>query len=251
MTAFFADDGTEAVLRVMDREPWRSFGVDLTRRESDVQHLLENTPVPAPKSIALDDGTHCGSPAHLMTLLPGAIDPRRFDERSIRQLAALLADIHDVPPPPTLRAYQSWAWEAKYVVPTWASDPTLWETAFAILRTTPPPFSPTLIQRDFQMRNVLWEDDRISGVVDWVETSTGPAWLDVAHCCSYLTMEPDGAEAAAAFTTAYRALTGRESQPYFDVMDIVAFLPAPNRPALVTDTVRLRRLEQRLTTVLA
>jgi hypothetical protein len=33
---------------------------------------------------------------------------------------------------------------------------------------------------------VLWLGGRVTGVVDWVETSIGPAWLDVAHCSTNL-----------------------------------------------------------------
>ena len=32
----------------------------------------------------------------------------------------------------------------------------------------------------------LWSEGRVTGLVDWVETSTGPADLDVAHCASRL-----------------------------------------------------------------
>ena len=89
----------------------------------------------------------------------------------------------------------------------------------------------------------------MSGVVDWVETSIGPAWLDVAHCCTNIAIG-HGSDAADRFAAAYVARTGREPQPYFDVMDIVGFLPPPGRDGFITDAGERRRLEERLRTVL-
>src|SRR5690348_2714767 len=63
------EQGDPAVLRVMTREPWRTHGEGLTTREHEVQRLLEDTPVRAPRTLALDAaGGSCGHPAHLMTL---------------------------------------------------------------------------------------------------------------------------------------------------------------------------------------
>lgn len=170
------------VLRLMTNEPWRRHGPGLVTRESEIQEMLASTPVRAPRSLALDPaGEHCGHPAHLMTFLPGAPDLVRADDRSLTALAETLAEIHAVIPTIEVRTYQSWAWEAKFLVPDWAVDQGLWEEAFALLRSAPPAYEPCFIHRDFRTGNLLWSGDRISGVVDWVETSIGPAWLDVAH----------------------------------------------------------------------
>ena len=212
--------------------------------------MLASTRVPAPRSRALDaEGLTCGFPAHLMSLLPGRVDVDRVDPVSLDRLADLLATIHDVAPTVEVRTYQSWAWEAKYSVPPWATDPGVWEEAFALLRTDPPAYEPCFIHRDFQLRNVLWSGGHVSGVVDWVETSIGPAWLDVAHCCTNIAIG-HGSEAADRFAAAYVDRTGREPQPYFDVMDVVGFLPPPGREGFITDEDERRRLEQRLRSVL-
>jgi aminoglycoside phosphotransferase (APT) family kinase protein len=244
-----ADDG-EFALRLMTREPWRGHGPALTTRECEVQQMLADSSVPAPRSRALDaDGRACGFPAHLMSLLPGRTDLDRTDELSLDLLAAQLAGIHDISPTIDVRVYQSWAWEAKYVVPPWARDAALWEDAFALLRTDAPHVEPCFIHRDFQYRNVLWSGDRISGVVDWVETSMGPAWLDVAHCCTNIAII-HGSETADRFAAAYVARTGREPQHYFDVMDIVGFLPPPGKEGFITRGSERRRLEKRLSSVM-
>jgi aminoglycoside phosphotransferase (APT) family kinase protein len=250
MLALDTGDGGEHVLRLMTREPWHSHGPALTTRECEVQRMLADSCVPAPRSRALDaDGRACGFPAHLMTLLPGRTDLDRIDEVSLDRLAALLADIHDISPTIDVRTYQSWAWEAKYSVPPWAGDAALWEDAFALLRTDVPDFEPCFIHRDFQHRNVLWSGDRISGVVDWVETSMGPAWLDVAHCCTNIAIT-HGSDTADRFADAYVARTGREPQHYFDVMDIVGFLPPPGKEGFITADGERRRLEERLSSVM-
>jgi aminoglycoside phosphotransferase (APT) family kinase protein len=249
MLALDTGDGGEHVLRLMTREPWRSHGPALTTRECEVQQMLAGTGVPAPRSRALDaDGRACGFPGHLMSMLPGRVDLDRVDEVSLDRLADLLAGIHDISPTIDVRPYQSWAWEAKYSVPPWATDAALWEEAFALLRTDAPDFEPCFIHRDFQHRNVLWSDDRISGVVDWVETSIGPAWLDVAHCCTNIAIT-HGSETADRFAAAYVARTGREPQHYFDVMDVVGFLPPPGKEGFITAADERLRLEERLSSV--
>lgn len=250
MLALTPSTGDDVVLRLMTREPWRSHGRGLTTRESEVQGMLMTSDVPAPRSVALDpDGAACGDPAHLMTLLPGRVSTSRVDSDSLEQLADLLATIHDVAPIIDVRDYQTWAWEAKFVVPPWASDAGLWTEAFALLRTDPPAYSPCFIHRDFGLRNVLWARGRISGVVDWVETSLGPAWLDVAHCSTNIAID-HGSEAAERFEAAYVERTECEPQAHFDVMDIVGFLPPPGGACFIQDPAALRRLEGRLGSVL-
>jgi aminoglycoside phosphotransferase (APT) family kinase protein len=250
MLVITPDRREPVVLRLMTNEPWRTHGAPLTTRESEIQRMLAMTSVPAPRSLALDaTGERCGHPAHLMTLLPGAIEPQRKDAASLARLAALLASVHAIEPTIDVRSYQSWAWEAKFVVPTWATDAGLWEDAFALLRSEPPAYEPRFIHRDFQPRNVLWSGGEISGVVDWVEASIGPAWLDVAHCASNLAIV-HGTEVADRFADAYVATTGCAPQPYFDVMDVVGFLPPPGKASFITDPAEWARLEQRLAAVM-
>jgi aminoglycoside phosphotransferase (APT) family kinase protein len=251
MLALTTDGDDDVVLRLMTREPWRTHGAELTIRESEIQEMLAGTPVPAPRTLALDvHGQDCGFPAHLMTLLPGRVDIDRVDGAFLGELADLLVTIHDVAPTIEVRAYQSWAWEAKFQAPRWGSDPGLWEEAFALLRTAPPEFQPCFIHRDFQPRNLLWSEGHVTGVVDWVETSMGPAWLDVAHCSTNLAIV-HGSDAADLFAAAYAERADCDAEPYFDVMDVVGFLPPPGRDAFFEDdSDENRRLEERLRAVM-
>ena len=251
MLALTPHQGTPVVLRLMTVEPWRTHGVELTAREHETQQLLDRRPsrrhAPSRSTRA---GERCGHPAHLMTLAPGRLEPHRLDGLSLDHLADLLATVHEVEPSADARVFQSWAWEAKYVVPDWADDPGLWQDAFALLRTPVPAHGPTFLHRDFGPHNVLWSDGRVTGLVDWVETSVGPAWLDVAHCSTNLALR-HGSEVADRFAAAYVGRTGRAPQPYVDVMDVVGFLPPPDREGFVTDPVERSRLEERLRVVLA
>jgi aminoglycoside phosphotransferase (APT) family kinase protein len=253
------DAGERWVLRLIDREPWSRHGPGLVARERATQQELAGTDVAAPRSVATDpEGRHAGHAAHLMSHVDGRVEAR-FDGGHALASAAVLARIHAVQPRERPRDYQTWAVPAKWVVPPWATRPDLWERAFAILAGSPPAFAPTFLHRDFHPGNLLWLDDRLTGVVDWVETSTGPAALDLAHCRTNLALLHE-AGAGAEFVAAYRdAAADPGDTTYWDVMDLVAFLPAPEMVvpvwaargvALEVDDVR-RRLEEHLAAVLA
>jgi len=223
--------GTRMVLRLMTEEPWKTHGEGLTSRERAAQLELAGTTVPAPKSLSLDArGIAVGVAAHLMTHRPGTPDEAP-DEPKLTAMAEMLARIHDVQPREPFRTYQSWAPPAKWVVPEWTKHPNAWRRAFAVLQEGPPEHEPVFIHRDFSHRNLLWRGTEISGVVDWVETSHGPAWLDAAHAATNLALAL-GVEGANSLLKAYGALTESRLEPYWLVLDAVGFLPVPGRSPL-------------------
>lgn len=212
-------DGGSTVLRLVTEQPWRRHGPELVAREAWSQRVLAGTPVPAPRSVAT--GAVGDVAAHLMTPVAG-----RPGDGPVTALARLLADIHEVVADPVPRPFQSWAGEEKRVVPGWSARPQVWQRAFDVLAEGEPAWDPCFLQRDFGPRNVLWQGERVGGVVDWVETSTGPAWLDVAHGASNLALR-HGPDEAARFAAAYVAETGRAREPWWEVLDVVGFLPPP------------------------
>ena len=244
MLALRDEAGTASVLRLMTNEPWRTHGAELAARERTAQLALAGTPVPAPVSLGLDaEGAATGGvAAHLMSRLPGSALVDVVDA-DLDAMADLLAAIHSVRPAVPFRTFQSWAWEEKSVVPTWTKRPTSWSRAFELLSGPTPTYEPTFLHRDFGHRNLLWQGGSISGVVDWVETSTGPAWLDAGHAASNLAVA-FGAGPAVAFLERWAATSGTSPEPHWLVMDAVGYLPPPGRPPMFGDPAQLERLDE-------
>ena len=240
MLALDHRDGAESVLRLMTHEPWRTHGAELTTRERDAQLFLAGSGVPTPASLALDaDGAACGVAAHLMTRLPGVPLEQDLD---LTAMASLLARIHRLRPVEPFRDFQSWAWEAKWVLPSWTRHPDSWRRAFEVLAGPAPAHEPTFLHRDFSHRNLLWAGGSVSGVVDWVETSTGPAWLDASHAASGLAVMI-GAEPAVAFLEQYADHAPEPLHPFWLVMDTVGYLPPPGKLPLFRHAYQLARLD--------
>jgi aminoglycoside phosphotransferase (APT) family kinase protein len=251
----------EYVLRLLDKDPWRRHGASLIRRESQVQTMLRHSCVPVPQSLGTDaTGELAGHPAHLMSKLPGHLQLHRSDAAHLQALADTLARIHEFVPFAPPRAFQSWATPAKRTVPPWATHAAGWRSAFERVDDDPP-FDAVFLHRDFHLGNVLWSEGQVSGVVDWVETSWGPAELDVAHCRTYLAML-HGPDAAVAFQRAYatrRPGYDPTNQAHWDVVDIVGYLPDPVKVVRpwrdhgidISDDTARYRLEHHLRSVLA
>ena len=106
-------------------------------------------------------------------------------------------------------------------------------------RPPAPAYEPTFLHRDFGHRNLLWQGGTISGVVDWVETSTGPAWLDAAHAASNLALA-FGTGPAVAFVERWAALSGTAPERHWLVMDAVGYLPPPGKPPMFGDPASSR-----------
>ncbi|MEX3107178.1 MULTISPECIES: phosphotransferase [unclassified Streptomyces] len=205
------DDTSHVVLRSFVKPFFRRHAPGLLQREADILTLLaKEDGIPAADLVAVDpDATHCDHPSLAMTALPGQV---RFDEDDLEhrldQLAALLARIHAVDPVERPRDYQAWTSADRVRTPR--GD--LWTRAVDLIRREPPAYEPCFLHRDFHPGNVLFHDGRVTGVVDWVETSWGPADLDVAHCSTALALL-HGPEAGLGFRERYEAHGGRPLAP--------------------------------------
>lgn len=228
--------------------------------------LLHNKKWPVPRLLAVDPtGDQAGAPATLTSWLPGVIQLDRLPDSSLQQLASFAAGLHavSVPPDSIPDPFDSWIPE-DLRVPDWAGDASLWKQAIDQIQQPPPDTLPTLLHRDFHPGNALWRDvaqpgrRELSGVIDWADASWGAADLDVAHCVSNFAMLHDFA-AANTFVTYYRDAGGvldhdREARAYWQVLDILSFLPDPAyimRAILValpdtTEAVVRTRLEELL-----
>ncbi|MEU0032791.1 MULTISPECIES: aminoglycoside phosphotransferase family protein [unclassified Streptomyces] len=215
----------------------------LLTREAHVLTLLRTTDVPAATVWAVDaTGEHCDHPSLLMSMLPGSV---RLEQERAETRAALLArqllKIHRVRTTGQTRprSYQAWTSPERVRPPTAPDRPELWERAVDVIRQAPPDYEGCFLHRDFHPGNVLFsghgEDLRVSGVVDWVETSWGPADLDVAHCSTALALL-HGPDLGMTFADLYVAAGGRLSNEpaahlYWRLLDALAFAPDAEKVA--------------------
>jgi aminoglycoside phosphotransferase (APT) family kinase protein len=196
----------------------------LVRDEAATLRAVHDAGLPAPGLIAADaDGSEPdGHPALLMTRVPGRVDITPADpEGWLRQIAAMAVRIHDVQvaaPPP----FRSRIDAAAPVIPSSATRPAVWEAAFAILRQQPPEPATCLIHRDYQPFNLLWRRGRLTGVVDWATSCTGPADFDAGHCRLTLAVL-FGADWAERLRLAYEAEAGRAIDPWWDLYALTAY----------------------------
>ncbi|NUV67063.1 aminoglycoside phosphotransferase family protein [Streptomyces sp. CAI-121] len=216
----------------------------LLNREADILRLLGDTDVPAATLVAVDAAAeHCDHPSLLMSLLPGALllDDRGADDRA-DLLARQLVRIHRLPVAARQRprTYQAWASPERVVLPPATARPELWQRAVDVIRREPPAYRGRFLHRDFHPGNVLFtgtgDDLRISGVVDWVETSWGPADLDVAHCSTALALlhgVPAGMRFADRYVAAGGTLAGDSTDHlYWRLLDALGFAPDGEKVAV-------------------
>ena len=207
------------VLRIFRAERWDVPADELSRREVLILQALAETPLPAPAPIDtfMDNGV-------LMSWLPGTVElPQQPDPTWLKQLAETLAAIHSsgitVP-----CAYESWNDTIADRQPAWWSDEVLWAEA-QMQAAAAPEFEPVFVHRDYHPVNVLWEDGRIVGIVDWINACMGPIGADVAHCRGNLAIMY-GLETAEAFLAAYQALApDYQHHPYWVLDDALSAMP--------------------------
>ncbi|MFI6929219.1 alpha/beta fold hydrolase [Streptomyces sp. NPDC050287] len=247
MRCLTLDDGTGLVLRAFVKPFFRRHAPGLLAREASVLALLAGEEgIPAARPLAVDASAElCDHPSLLMSLLPGRVRVDEEDtaalERRLDLLAAQLVRIHRVVPDELPRAYQAWTSPERVRTP----PGPLWERAVDVIRREPPSYEGCFLHRDFHPGNVLFDGDgggggggerngdgdglRISGVVDWVETSWGPADLDVAHCSTALALL-HGPEYGLGFRARYEAHGGHRladgpDHLYWRLLDALAYSP--------------------------
>ncbi|WP_039932333.1 alpha/beta fold hydrolase [Streptomyces viridochromogenes] len=226
------DDGSALALRTFVQPFFRRHAPGLLAREAEMFALLAGEDgVPAPGLVGVDaTAEHCDHPSLLMSVLPGRVRVDEEDlDRRVDLLAAQLARIHRVVPGVRPRAYQAWTSPERVRAPEGA----MWERAVDVIRRDPPPYEGCFLHRDFHPGNVLFtgagEGLRISGVVDWVETSWGPADLDVSHCSTGLALL-HGPEYGLRFRERYAAhggspLAAGPDHLYWRLLDALAYVP--------------------------
>jgi Ser/Thr protein kinase RdoA (MazF antagonist) len=212
----------EAVVRLFDAERWEENVAELSAREANILNALAGTRLPAPACLATlpDNGV-------VMSLMPGEVWlPQTPEESWLAAHARMLTRIHETRCQLSWR-YDSWnSVQPDALAPDWWPDEILWRAALAILDNEPTA-PEVLVHRDFHPLNLLWQAQRISAVVDWINACTGPAAVDVAHCRLNLAIMY-GMPAADRFLELYQSLNPDwRYHPYWDLDDAFSGLPDP------------------------
>ncbi|MGA5823175.1 phosphotransferase family protein [Kitasatospora sp. NPDC094028] len=240
-----AGPGYALVLRSFVKPFYLRHAAGMLGREAQVLRQLEPSGMPTARLRAVDaTGEFCDHPSLVMTLLPGTVRLAEDGDvdRRITLLAGQLAAVHalEVPAGQRPRAWQAWTAPERVAVPERTARPDLWRRAIAAIDRAAPAHRACFLHRDFHPGNVLFtgsgEELAVSGVVDWVETSWGPADLDVAHCATALALL-HGVEAGMAVADRYERAGGRLSEApgdhlYWRALDALAFAPDAEKVAV-------------------
>ena len=215
----------EVILRIFEHEEWLKEEPDIVAHEAGALRAASGIKqLSTPEFIACDeDGSKCGKPAVLMTKLEGQVvlTPSDMDVW-LDGMAQALAQIHQVQDQSFPWKYRHYQNHSAFGIPAWSSYPEQWGRVIDIVRGPRPEVKPCFIHRDYHPTNILWKDDQVSGVVDWVNACIGPAGVDIGHCRWNLAMLY-GNSVADAFLTAYERYAGKVFQydPYWDLISLV------------------------------
>ncbi|MNN02825.1 homoserine kinase [compost metagenome] len=224
------------VMRQYTDKEWLSKEPDLAVFESEALQAARTAGISSPKWIAADfRGDYCGHPTVLMSKVPGEVDlrPKQMDGW-ISKLAEALANLHSAGSKTKTslgRGYRTYNQISDLKAPDWSSCPSAWERIISILKDPEsiPTYTPKLIHRDYHPANVLWNQGKVSAVVDWVNACMGPAGIDTGHCRLNL-VQLYGVQAADDFLAAYLKAPGgchEAANPYWDMLSLIEILPGP------------------------
>lgn len=224
-------DGTAYVFRLYTKEEWNKAEPDLALHEARSLKIAENVTIETPRLIAVDEtGKYCGYPAVLMTRVPGCV--QLFPKHRniwLSQLAQTLHEIHSIGSVDFKWSYYPYHDIATLQAPMWSRQVDLWKKVIEYTRSyKSEDEKPIFIHRDYHPVNVLWDGEKVSGVVDWTNACLGSRGVDVGHCRLNLALLY-GVEIADQFLVDYENVAGDSFsyQPYWDLRMTFEFLPGP------------------------
>ena len=218
------------ILRLFTNREWLAVEPDIPHHEAAALEFISRADLPVPQLMAVDEtGVCCGVPALLMTEIPGQVDllPRDMDSW-LTQQAQFLLRLHELDGSAFLWHYRAYNQAAALQIPPESKHPELWERAIEIIRSPSPSFKTCFIHRDFHPVNLLWQNEALSGVVDWVNACQGPAGIDVGWCRHNLA-GMYGVAAADRFLLICQQVMGTtwSYHPYWDLITLLDLLPHP------------------------
>lgn len=220
-----AGDGAEAVMRRavgpdIDRR------VEVLRRERDILTLLQRTGLPVARLLGADlDAAHTDVPTLLTSRLPGRLTyPHQPTDAYVFAVAQAAAMVHSQPVPDL-----GWPWHDSAADlngrvqgghgPGW---PRLREIGI--------PSAPlTFVHGDLWPGNLLFQGDRLTGIVDWGDAGVGHPGLEVGYLAADLRVATGSQQVHEAAIDAYEELRG--PLPNRAWWEVAGYLRFPRDPA--------------------
>jgi hypothetical protein len=174
-----------------------------------------------PELIAHDvTGARSGCPSLIMTYLPGYPVIHDIDLRKIVEPLALL---HAEGAPKDFPQYLHWFDHDRLAIPKWTKAPDAWAALIDSVGEREPEAQHVFLHRDYHPGNLLWENGRLRGIVDWPSSCGGPRGIDVAHTRGNLALV-DGVGAAEQFLRVYRHFVpSYDHDAWWDIADLLSF----------------------------
>lgn len=208
-------------------------------REFKTLALLQQHHIPVPTPLLLDkSGDLLGSPGIVTSFVTGQQVILPPDQASwIAELAQTLAKIHTIPLTEAKKCFpldgnEEVVWflrsdSAKEKMCAYPDGRSVWQAVHDLLPTIQP-VPPALMHVDYWLGNILWQNQRITAVLDWEEASFGDPGYDVAYLRLELAML--GTEQLAdAFLEAYVRESGRPvaNLAFWELAAAARFMPDP------------------------
>ncbi|GHJ48117.1 hypothetical protein Cs7R123_54590 [Catellatospora sp. TT07R-123] len=178
------------VLRLWSRPGWEDDPPVFTAYdEMRALAMLERSGLPVPRLVDADPGgAWCEFPALLMTWLPGTMlhgathradGAEELTPDMLRQLVEAGHVLHSLDGA-GLPDWLPYTDLGRVGPPPTSTRPQLWRDAVAAARPAPPAPG-VFLHRDFHPGNTLWRDGRLTGIVDWTNSSRGSAGYDFGY----------------------------------------------------------------------
>lgn len=225
------DHARDVVVRVYRDWDGEGDAGTAARRQHAVLTAVAAVSLLAPRPILADPaGDLIGEPLLVMSWLPGAPQPPTGQDAAwAEQLASAMAEVHATPLDALPSDFPRHGAAAERLARTLrrgaaVRDP-LWERIASALTPVAPLVRPnplTLIHGDFWFGNTIWEDGRLTGIIDWDGAAIADPARDVAGARNDLALL-SAPRAADIFLARYEAARG----PLHDLAfwDLLTSLP--------------------------
>lgn len=198
-------------------------GDDTPLLEWERLRFAQDLDVPSPQPLAVDSGGEWfGSPAIVMSRLPGrpSLMPADLD-RWMREIAEALVKIESSDPTRAegalLRPHAVEKWER----PDASAWGPLFQRAVDVVESMLPKrkYRRVICHADFHPGNMLFQRDRLTGLVDWSGTRVGPRSFDLSYCRTEVALL-FGSEASDQIRSVYESVGGTLASelPLWDLM---------------------------------